>query len=97
MKNQPAATGCGVDCLSEAFEADSLLLQGGDRINQVPQRPSQPVKPPDNKGIATTQVGECLFKPRPAGFGPADVISKDSAASCLFKGITLGIKVLFIS
>jgi hypothetical protein len=96
-EDQLAATGCGVNCFSEALEPDAVLLQVCHRINQVPKGPSQPVKPPDNKGVPLTQMGECVLKPRPAGFSATDMIGEDSLAARLLEGIPLGIKVLLLS
>src|SRR3954470_10808247 len=97
MKDQLPATGCGVNAFLQAFKPDASLLKISDRVNQVSQGSSQPVKPPDHQGVTWSQVGKCFLKPRPAVFCPADSISKDLLASCFLKGITLQIEVLIIS
>ena len=97
VKDQLAAAGCCIDCFCDALKSNSLLLQVCHRGNQVRKRPSQPVKSPDNKGVTTTQVGECFLKAGTACFGPADLIGEDFLAAYLFEGIALGIKVLVFS
>ena len=82
MEDQLSATGCGVDCFREAFEIDAFLLKLSHGVNQMPEGAAKPIKSPDNKGVATAQVGERFFKARPASFRATDVIGEDSLTAC---------------
>ena len=58
VKDELAAAGGRVDRLLEAAEPDLPRLQGGDRLNQVLERTSQPVELPDDEGVAGPEEGE---------------------------------------
>jgi hypothetical protein len=60
VKHELAATGRGVDLLLEGAEANPALLQLPDGLDQMGERPPQPVQPPDNQGVAKAKVGEGL-------------------------------------
>jgi hypothetical protein len=38
MENQLSPTGCGINVLSQTFEANALLLKAGHRGNEMRQR-----------------------------------------------------------
>ena len=52
MEHQPPAGGGGVQRLMQALEADSLPAQPGDDLDQVGQRPGQPVQARHDQGVA---------------------------------------------
>jgi hypothetical protein len=43
MKNEHPATGCGINVLRQAFEANALVLKGGHGGNEVGQGAAQVV------------------------------------------------------
>ena len=52
MKHQLAGGACGVDVFRDALEGNTTILQRGDGLNKVLQRPAKPIKPPDNERIS---------------------------------------------
>ena len=55
-EDELAAGGGGVDCLLEAAEPDSAVSEPRYGVDQVPQRPAQPVELPDNQGLAGAEL-----------------------------------------
>jgi hypothetical protein len=49
------ATG-GVNILCNALKPYFPVIKFGDGFNQMLERPSKPVKPPDNKGISFPDI-----------------------------------------
>jgi hypothetical protein len=56
VEDELAARGSGVDRLLQAAEPDPALGEAGDGVDQVAQRPAQPVQLPDNQGVARAQL-----------------------------------------
>src|SRR4051812_41442293 len=96
MKDQLTAAGSCVYRLLQALKTDSSLLKVSDCINQVSEGASQSVKPPDNKGVASSKVGECFGQSFALSFCAGDSIGKDLLTARRLKGITLEIKVLIV-
>jgi len=51
VEHQPATGGARVDRLSEAHQGDVLLLEVVYDVDQVAQRPSQPIQPPHDQAV----------------------------------------------
>jgi hypothetical protein len=51
VKDQFSPTGGGVNIFRNALKSDVPVVKMGHGLNQMLQRPSEPIKPPDNEGI----------------------------------------------
>ena len=58
VKDQRPPGGTRVDRFGEGAQADLPTVQGCDRVEQLPQRPRQPVELPDDQRVPGTQIVE---------------------------------------
>jgi hypothetical protein len=65
MKDQFSSAGCGIDVLGQALKAYPPFVKGSDGVDEVSQRPAQPIQPPDNEGVALSEVAESLSESLP--------------------------------
>ena len=77
MEHQPAAGGSGVNVLLHRFEAHSPDLQFTDGLDQVRQRPTQPVQPPHHQRVPRPQLIEHRRQLRTVGPGTAGGVRPD--------------------
>ncbi len=82
--------------LSQRFKADAPLLQPPDRLDEVPQGPTQPVEAPDDQSIAGPEEGEGLHEPFPFGLCSTDRVGEDTVAAGLCEGILLEVEKLLV-
>jgi hypothetical protein len=52
VEDELAAGGTGVDRFLKAAEPDAAVGQAGDGVDEVPERPAQPVELPDDQSVA---------------------------------------------
>ena len=55
MKEEAARWRTSVDCIGEALELDSLLVEFANQVNQVLDAPAQPVQLPNDERVAFAQ------------------------------------------
>jgi NAD-dependent oxidoreductase involved in siderophore biosynthesis len=60
VEEEPPGWCAGVDGVGEAPELDTVLVQIADQIDQLLDRPAQPVELPDDQSIAFAQHFERL-------------------------------------
>ncbi len=56
-----------INLLGDALETDAPLIQSGDHLDEVRERPSQPVESPDDEHIASADIGEGFVHSFPFG------------------------------
>jgi hypothetical protein len=56
IEHKSAASGRGVDRFCQAFEVNISFLKICNRVNEVFEGPAEPIQPPDNKGVAGSQM-----------------------------------------
>lgn len=56
MEDQSAAGGGGVDVFLQGSKFDAAVLQLGELIDEVPNRPAQSVQAPDHQGAPGAQL-----------------------------------------
>ena len=88
----PAA--CGIDRLLEAPKADPALSQAGDGVDQVPQRPAQPVKLPHHEGVAGPELVQELLEDRTVAAGAAGGLGEHPVAAGRVEGVDLELGLL---
>jgi hypothetical protein len=81
VEDELAAGGGGVDCLLQAAEPDPAVGQAGDGVDQVPQRPSEPVQFPDDQGVAGPQLVQDLLEDRAVATGAAGGLGEHLVAA----------------
>jgi len=81
MEHQPPAGGGGVDVLLHRFEAHSPGLQFTDGLDQVRQRPTQPVQPPHHQRVPRPQLIEQRHPLRAVGSSSAGGVRPDPLTS----------------
>jgi len=69
VKDELAAGGGGVDRLLQAAEPDAAVGESGDGVDQVAQRPAEPVQLPHHQGVAGAQLVQELLEGGPVGAG----------------------------
>jgi hypothetical protein len=74
MEHQPPAGGRRVDALPQRPEAHATLVQVGDDVDQVPQRPAEAVQPPHHQGVPRPQLLEDLIELRAPVQRPGRVV-----------------------
>jgi hypothetical protein len=74
----------------------SIFLQLLDNINKFPERATEPVKTPDDGGVAIFQFFHALGKTWPFSFRPAYLVGKDMLlfTASLFECIKLQVQFL---
>jgi hypothetical protein len=95
VKDQLAATRCGVDLLLKRAEADVAVLQGIYRLDEMTQGAAKTVKTPDNEGVTRTKMRDCLFESWPILLRARGSVSKDVVTSSCFESILLQVEGLF--
>ncbi|MBB5510048.1 hypothetical protein HDG35_006344 [Paraburkholderia sp. JPY681] len=58
VKHESTTDRRGIDALLQAAQADAGGIEPLDQVNQVLQRPPEPVQPPDHDRIARAQRGK---------------------------------------
>jgi len=56
MQKQFPAGGGRIDIFLEAFKTDILLIKKMNELNQMPKRPSEPVKLPNDHSVTRAHV-----------------------------------------
>jgi hypothetical protein len=87
------AAGGGVHRLL-AGEPDAAVGQAGDGVDQVAQRAAQPVKFPDDQGVAGAQLVQELGEGGPVGAGAAGRLGEHSVAAGALEGVDLELRLL---
>jgi hypothetical protein len=58
MEDQLAPWGGRVDLLRQTLEANAALRERRHDLDQVPQRPTQPIEPPNDKGVPVPEIAK---------------------------------------
>jgi hypothetical protein len=58
MKDELPPASRRIDCLSDAPEADTTRVQGGDGLNEVLEGAAKPIQTPDDEGVSRPDIGE---------------------------------------
>jgi hypothetical protein len=90
VEDELAAGGSGVDRLLQAPEPDPALSQAGDGVDQVPQRPAQPVQLPHHEGVA----GPELVQEGAIGADAAGGLGEHPIAAGALEGVDLELGLL---
>ena len=67
MEDQLPAGGGGVDRLGDALKPDLPIGKTGDRLDEVLEGAAQPVKAPDDQGVARANLAERLVEAHTPG------------------------------
>ena len=98
VEDQFAASRRRVDsAVTDGLESNTALPEILDDIDQVAYRPPQPVKPPDDEGVAGLQMLKALVEAGTSGLRSANFIFKDVAlrAPGFPQGVELKTQILF--
>jgi hypothetical protein len=94
VKDELAPGGGGVDRLLQASEPDPAISQTSDRVDQMPQRPAEPIQLPHDEGVARTQLVEELLEGGPVGAGAAGGLGEHPVAAGVLEGVDLELWLL---
>ena len=94
VEDQPAAGGGGVQGLVQALEPDTMPAQRADDLDQVGQRPGQPVQARHDQGVAGPQVVQAGGQLGPVGVLARQLVSEDAEAARLGQGVLLAVEQL---
>jgi hypothetical protein len=94
VEHQLAAGGGGVDRLLQAPEPNPSLGQAGDGVDQVAQRPAQPVQLPHHQGVAGAQLVQDVVEGGPVGPGAAGGFGEHPVAAGALEGVDLEVRLL---
>ncbi len=83
--NRLPTGGAGVDVLGQAHEGHAPLLQVGDRIDEVAQRPAEAIKAPHDHGVARPCLHEEVVEGRPGLEFAGGLVDEDAVAAGLGK------------
>jgi hypothetical protein len=79
--NTKLAARVGVDRPLQAARRDATLGKSGDGVDQVGQRPAEPVELPDHQGVAGAQLVQQLLEGGPVAVGAAGGIGEHPVAA----------------
>src|SRR3546814_6968251 len=96
VEEEPPGWCAGVDGVGEAPELDTVLVQIADQIDQLLDRPAQPVELPDDQSIAFAQHFERLGQARPVCPRATHLVLEDLFTSGLAQGFALQLQVLIL-
>lgn len=96
MEDQPASRRSGVDRLLQRPEPDAAFGQHVQLIDQVPNGPAQPVKPPHDKGVPRPDLVEELVELRAMLKGPRHRVDEHPVTAGPIQGIDLQSRVLVV-
>jgi hypothetical protein len=94
VEDELAARSGGIDRLLKAAEPNTAVGQAGDGVDQVAQRPAEPVQFPDDQGVAGAELVQDLLEDRAVGGGAAGGLSEHSVAAGRSEGVDLELRVL---
>jgi hypothetical protein len=87
--------GGGVDSLGQQPKADLALLELGDRLREVLERPAKPVEAPDDECVlSVAQVFEASLELGTLAQGSGGGVGEGLLAAGLFEGVVLHREVL---
>ena len=89
MEDELPTAGGRINALLDTAKPDALFLKPGDGLDEVLERSTQAVQPPDNEGIAGADEVQGIIESWPVGFGAAGSISKDALTAGFLKSILL--------
>jgi len=94
MEDQLASARGGVDVLRQAAEPDLALLEFAHSLDEVSERPAEPVELPHHQRVALAGKRDRLREPRPLDVGTTGHVGKDLAAAGFLKRVALQIEIL---
>lgn len=96
MEDELAAAGRGVDALLKALEAHAFVHQVTHRLDEMWQRPPQPIQLPDDKCILLAAELQRGGEARAICLGSTGRVGEDLLAASSLESIHLKIQVLFV-
>ena len=84
----------GVDGLAQGRQGDPAAVQVGHHVDQVPQRPAEPVQPPHHHGVAGAQLSEQLVQGRAGLQRSRRLVREDAVDAGSLQGVELEALVL---
>ena len=94
VEDELPAAGGGVQLLLQRLDVHTPALKVPDGVDEVSEGTAEPVQPPDDKGVACSQVGECLRQPRPIRNRAGDRVGIELFAAGRRQGVLLESKGL---
>jgi len=94
MEHQPPPSGRGGDALPQRPKPHLTLVQSSHHLDQVPQRPAQPVQPPHHQGVPRPQLPQHRLQLRPPVQHPRRMIGPDLPAAGSGQLVDLQVRVL---
>jgi hypothetical protein len=94
VEDELAAGSGRVDRLLQAPEPDPSVGEPGDHVDQVPQRPAQPIQLPDDQGVAGSQLVQDLLEDEAVAAGAASGLGEHSVAAGVVEGVDLKLRLL---
>jgi hypothetical protein len=94
VEDELAARSGGIDRLLQAAKPDTALSEVGDGVDQVPQRPAQPIKLPHHQGVAGAELVQGLVEDWAVGAGAAGRFGEDPVAAGRGEGVDLEVWLL---
>jgi len=89
VEDQPPAGRAGVDLLGEADQGDAALFEVVYDVDQVPQRPSEPVQPPHHQAVPGSGALQRTRQTRTVLDRPGGMVYEDAVHSGPLKGVQL--------
>ena len=89
MKYQPPASRCGVYTLGQTTQPNPFGLEPLHDLNEVRQRPTESIEPPNDEGIAGACMAQSLRQDGPLCRGSRRMLRKGTLATCLGQRIEL--------
>lgn len=86
--------GGGVDdAVGQRLDADPAGFEGGDDVDQVAEASAEPVDPPDDQGVAGSQIVQTCLPPWAVGLGAGGYVLVDLEAAFGCERVKLQLRI----
>jgi len=85
MEDELPARVAGIEGLSQALKLDPAFLKGAHDFQQVLERATEPIQPPDNECITWPHILQHLLQLRALVLHTLDLFGKDLLTPCRFQ------------